>query len=521
MGISIDDLPDDILLLKQMLIEHLEQLEQHRAEAARKDRLLEQLQLQVERLLRRQYGRQAEKVDPDQLELAWQEAEQEGLLPAREGASEPSDPPKKTRRRGHGRRRLPPSLPRERIEHDVSADALACPQCDRPRQKFSERVSEQLEFIPASLIVHEHAEIIYGCRTCEEHVISGKKPPQPIAKGLAGPGLLAQVLTGKFADHLPLYRQQQIFSRHGVDLERSTLCGWVSACADLLEPIVVHMTETILKGSKIHTDDTSVSVLDKSLGQTRRGRLWVYIGGDDHEHIVFDYTPTRKRDGPQRFLKGFTGYLQADAYAGYDRIYVDEEIQEVACWAHARRKFFEASQHLVGDPFTAVVFIRQLYDIERRAKELTIDERQAYRQKHARPVLKAFKTWLDGRQIVVRPKSQLGAAIGYVQRQWDALNRYPEQGYLEIDNNRAERALRSIAIGRKNWMFLGHDDSGKRAAIVYSLVVSCKNLGIDPFVYLRDVLARLPSHPSDQVGELTPKAWLDEQQVRVASAAVA
>ena len=523
MDLSIDDLPDDIALLKQMLIDSNRLLH---AEMAKKDRLIEQLQRQVEQLLRRQYGRQSERVDPNQLELALQEALDEGLLPRDEQPAEPPEPPgaedeNPSRRRGHGRRRLPVSLLRQRVEYDVAPEDLPCPECETPRRRISQRVSEQLEFVPASLIVREHVELIYSCKACEEHVISGKKPPQPIDKGLAGPALLAQVVTSRFADHLPFYRQQQIFSRHGVDLDRSTLCDWTRACADLLEPIVRHMAEEVVKGSKVHTDDTPVAVLDKSLGKTRRGRLWTYIGGEEHEHIVFDYTPTRGRDGPMQFLRGFEGYLQADAYAGYNRIYAEQQVQEVACWAHARRKFFEASQHLSGDPFTAMAFVSQLYDIERRAKDLRVEERQAYRCQHARPVLDAFKTWLDGRAVVVRPKSQLGAAIGYVQRQWDALVRYTEQGYLEIDNNRAERALRSVAIGRKNWMFLGNDDSGQRTAVLYSLVVSCKNLGIDPFVYLRDVLERLPTHPPEQIADLTPKAWLDAQQADASSTVAA
>ena len=249
-------------------------------------------------------------------------------------------------------------------------------------------------------------------------------------------------------------------------------------------------------------------------------RLWVYIGGPDHEHTVFDYTQTRERAGPEEFLQGFEGYLQADAYSAYDQIYSKMSILEVGCWAHARRKFFEASNGPQAGAFTAIVFVRQLYQIENLAKDFSADQRRDFRQKHSVPVLNAFKQWLDEQEQLVRPKSLLGDAIGYALRQWEALKRYTEDGHLEIDNNRSERALRSIAIGRKNWMFLGNDDSGRRSAVIYSLIVSCKSLDVDPFVYLRDVLTRLPSHPADQVAELMPKAWLDSLQ-EIASAAAA
>lgn len=519
MIISPDSLPNDIELLKYIIIE---MARLHAEETARTTRLLDQLQNQIERFLRHAYGQRAERVDPNQMELALASAYQEGLLPEPDGeilgSKAKKSPTKKRQIKGHGRRKLPEKLRRERIEYPVDPADLDCPQCLQPRVKISERVTEQLEFVPASLFVRQHVELIHACKDCEEHVISGKKPQQPIAKGLAGPGLLAQVLTSKYGDHLPLYRQQQIFARHGVQLQRSTLCGWIRSCADLLEPIVVVMKTQIMCTSKIHTDDTPVAVIDNSLGKTRQGRVWVYIGGEKHEHTVFDYTQTRERAGPEAFLQGFSGYLQADAYPGYDQIYDHLPIQEVACWAHARRKFFEASKSMSGESFTALVMVRQLYQIEEKAKDLSADQRRDFRQKHAKPVLNAIKNWLDTQQDLVRPKSQLGNAIGYALRQWDALVRYTEDGRLEIDNNRAERSLRGIAIGRKNWMFLGNDDSGRRTAVIYSLIVSCKNLGIDPFVYLRDVLTLLPAHPPEQIEELTPRAWLDANQEHVDAA---
>jgi transposase len=239
--------------------------------------------------------------------------------------------------------------------------------------------------------------------------------------------------------------------------------------------------------------------------------LRVYLGHAPHDHIVFDYTPSRERDGPAAFLEGFSGYLQADAYAGYDGVYSGGKVSEVACWAHARRKFIEIKSTERGDPFTALAFIAQLYQIERKAKKMNSEQRRDFRQKHALPVLTTFKTWLDEKTESVLPKSLLSQAIGYAQRQWDALKRYIEDGDLQIDNNAAERALRRVAVGRKNWLFAGNDDGARRAAILYSLIASCQLHGIDPFHYLRDVLGRLPAQPADALAELTPKAWAAAQ----------
>jgi hypothetical protein len=248
-------------------------------------------------------------------------------------------------------------------------------------------------------------------------------------------------------------------------------------------------------------------VLDRQRDSTRTGRLWVYLGDQDHEHVVFDYTPDRKRDGPSRFLKGYKGFLQADAYAGYDGLFTDGGATEVACWAHARRKFYEARNTYKKLSFTALAFIRQLYQIEKKGKDLSAEDRRKLRQEHAKPVLNAFEKWLWNETYSVLPKSPLGKAITYAKLQWKALCRYTEDGDLAIDNNISERTLRCVAVGRKNWMFAGNDEGGRRAAIVYSLIASCKHHGVDPFAYLRDVLRRLPTHPADEIADLTPLVW--------------
>ena len=503
------DLPDDPTILRQLVLELRRELEAQKL-------LGRQLQHQMEQLMRRFLGRKSEKLDPNQLQLIFAELHALGLREeSEEEASSksddedeepPSESPRRRRRGAHGRRRLPKHLPRERQEYRLSAKEREC-SCGTQMAEAGEKVSEQLEYVAATIKVIQHVQIQYACRQCEETVKLAEKPLQPIDKGLAGPGLLAQVVTSKYADHLPLYRLEGIFERFGVSLSRRTMCDWIGALADLANPLVEWMKVDQLKSKKIHTDDTSVPVLDPSLGQTRRGRLWVYLGHEPHDHIVFDYTPSRERDGPASFLEGYSGYLQADAYSAYDGIYAGGEVIEVACWAHARRKFIENMSVERGDPFTALAFISQLYQVEREAKEMTSRERRDFRQEHALPVLAAFKEWLDEKARLYLPKSEMAKAIGYVQRQWDALKRYPEDGDLAIDNNAAERALRRVAVGRKNWLFVGNDEGGRRAAIFYSLVASCQLHGIDPFHYLKDVFRRLPTQHAGALAELTPKAW--------------
>ncbi len=362
---TLADLPDDPELLKQLVVELVQELET-------KKRMEQQLQRQLEQLMRKLFGRKSEKLDPNQLQLIFAELKELGLREesedetSSESDGEDDEPPSESprRRRGHGRRRLPKHLPRERQVYRLSAQELECP-CGGHLKECGEKVSEQLEYCPAVMKVIEHVRIQYACRQCEETVKIADKPPQPIDKGLPGPGLLAQVMTSKYADHLPLYRMESIFDRFGVSLSRTTMSDWVGASVDLASPLVDVMKQDLLKSKKIHTDDTSVPVLDPSLGQTRRGRLWVYLGYGSHDHIVFDYTPTRERDGPADFLKDYSGYLQADAYAVYDGIYAGGLVIEVACWAHARRKFIEITSVDRGDPFTALAFITQLYQFER------------------------------------------------------------------------------------------------------------------------------------------------------------
>jgi len=496
------ELPADLPTLRQLVAELLAALQE-------KERRIGQLSAQLETLRRRLFGRSSEKLDPDQMVLdlgAWLAAH----LP--EPAVETPEPPatekEKVARRGHGRGRLPQHLPRHRTEYHPAAEDLVCRECTGELKPIGEEASEQLEYVPASLFVRVHARIKYACPHCQGNVVCGSLPVQPIDKGLPGPGLLAHVLTSKYGDHLPLNRLEGIFQRQGVELSRSTLCDWVGASASLLEPLVQEMRVDLLSSRKIHTDDIPVPVLDKDRTSTKTGRLWTYVGDAEHEHIVFDYTPDRSRDGPQRFLAGYQGYLQADAYAGYDIVYAGKQVIEVGCWAHARRKFFDAIKSDPARSRIALAHIRALYEVEKQGRELSAAERCELRVAEAKPQLNTFKSWLDAESQKVLPKSPIGEAIGYACAQWVALTRYLEDGILEPDNNRAERALRRVAVGRKNWMFAGSDEGGRRAAIVYSLIASCAALKIDPYAYLRDVIERIPScSGASELRLLTPKAW--------------
>ena len=497
-----EQLPRDF----EVLFALIRRLAEERDSLLRNEELMEH---KVQELLRRLCGPRSEKFNPDQMSLDF-ESLLHFVLPEMEEATdspptEPPTPSKPKTRKGHGRRKLPEHLHRVRVVHDEECD---CKLCGKKCKAIGEVVTEKLAFEPAKIYVMQEVRVKRACEECEEGVFTAPKSPEAIPKCLADDSLMAYVLTSKYADHLPLYRLQKIFRRHGVEISRSTLCGWVGAAAECFMPLVEYMTELILQSLVIHTDDTAVPVLDRGLGATRRGRLWVYIGDADHPHVVFDYTPTRERDGPARFLNDFSGFLQADAYAGYDGIYATGRVQEVACWAHARRKFYDLiDADPCGPRFSALTFIQQLYQVEEKAKQMGPEPRREFRQRHARPVLCAFKDWLDQRLKLVRPKSPLAQAIGYVIRQWDALCRYTDNGALSIDNNLAERTLRPVAIGRKNWLFAGSDEGAKRAAVIFSLVASCQLHGVDPHEYFSFLLKQLPVQPASQIGELTPLAW--------------
>src|SRR5271155_2908127 len=365
---------------------------------------------------------------------------------------------------GHSRRRACQReldlscLPHHRHEQDLSDADKQCSGCGRAKDRIGQDESRMLEYVPPKLEVHIHVRPKYACRYCKDGVASPPPAERPIARGLAGPGLIAQIVVAKSGAHLPLYRQEDFFTRHGLHIPRSTLCAWVQAAAELLRPLYQRQKELVLKSPVLWTDDTPVTVLVGGQEGSRKGRFWTYIS-EQHPYSVYDFTESRARDGPAQFLAGFQGYLHADAYGGYDQIYLgsNNTIREVACWAHARRKFFDAQSSSPRDAHQILEWIRQLYDVEERARELSADARRELRVAEAVPVLDRLGTRLAELENRVLPKSGLGKAVWYASNQWQALCRYTEDGRLTIDNNVSERTLRHQAIGRKNWLFLGNE----------------------------------------------------------------
>jgi transposase len=523
-------LPDDPATLQAMIRELLALLKD-------RDRELDGVRQRLDQLLRRLYGPKSERSRPDQPGLFDDPAEPTPAPPTGPTATDPAGAT--TRRGRHGRRRLPADLPRERVVHDLPQADKACPCCHEPRVVIGEQASEQLDYRPASLFVREHVRLTYACPTCLaqalEPVPAGEpepppliatapKPEQPIDKGLPGPGLLAHVVTAKYADHLPLHRQEAMLARHGFEVPRSTLCDWMAAVSDRLTSLYALMLSQVLESRVVQTDETRVPVQDPTQNQTKAGRLWVYVGDRDHPHTVYDYTPTKARDGPAEVLKDFTGFLQADAANVFDGIYLPGSITEVGCWAHARRHFHDARSSNAARAAEGLARIRGLYAVEdAAAAEIARAKlagaaadavRERYRREQTKPLLAAFATWLEEQARLALPKSPIGQAIAYARRQWSALTRFAATGFLNIDNNASERALRAVAVGRKNWLFAGSDAGGRTAAVLYTVTQTCKRHGIDPFAYLRDVLTRLPGLPADRLPDLVPHRWARDQRAK-------
>jgi transposase len=520
---------------------------QHEAVAAQftetlqeKDRQVAALEHQVKLLLQRIRGSRQERIDPNQLLLLSLEELQEIAAQLEQGPPEAdlidTRPAKKRRRPSPGRvGPLPSHLEREIVRHELLPAERPCPCCGEPRQEIGVESSEQLELIPARLKVIQHDRVKYACRHCQEHVAIAVKPPQPIEKGLPGPGLCAHTALSKFGDHQPLYRQEDIHSRLGMTIRRSTLCGWQAALAELARPLVGRMKFLVLQSKVIHTDDTSIKMLEPGRGMTRTCKFWPYLGDWLHPYAVYDFTLSRERDGPARFLNGFRGYLQADAYSGYDRIYAGDLVREVACWIHARRYWHQA---IDNDPIranTALGFIARLAQIETQLSkafppknppgERDFAAVAAGRQQHAVPILAELRAWLDqeSQDRRILPKSPIRAAFTYTLNQWEALCRYTQEGYLSFDNNIAERLVKIPATGRKNYLFVGSQRGGEGAAVMYSLVSSAKANAVEPFAWLRDLFARLPFHrdgeafaqsaagdavSSGELDDLLPDRWL-------------
>ncbi len=491
---STDQLPDDAETLKQMVVTLLSQIDD--------------LNGQLYYLKRQLFGKKSEKLHPAQ-RLLFENLYDEVKAKLQQQRQPKAIKPKVRKNANHkGRKPLPADLPRETIEIEPTEKEKTCPVCHKQKQRIGSQETEKLEYVPASFYVKKYVRYKYACRDCESHISIGQLPPMAIDKGIAGEGLLAHIISSKYCDHNPLNRLEGILRRHGVDINVSTMCDWVARSADLLAPLVQRMHEKILQSPKINTDDTPIPVKNnKRRGSTYNGYLWVYI--DENYDVVFDFTPTRSRAGPIKFLGKYCGYVQADAYSGYDEFFRKSGAAEVGCHAHARRKF---DYSLDTDPVRAarlLVLWGRLYDIERTARDENYSSAQLLeaRQKQAMPILEEIKIVLDEYKNQVLPKSPIGKAIAYSLNQWEALNRYVDDPILEIDNNLSERTLRMVVIGRKNYLFAGSEAGAWRAAIIYSLVASCKLNRIDPFRYFRDVLTRVSTHPAKKIDELLPSEW--------------
>jgi transposase len=513
-----DPLPVDLESALALLRTQRESLEAQREENALlrshlsgRDRQIRLLQAKLEEMARKLFGKKSEKLDPSQLRLALD------LITEAVELSPPGQPvetdageavPARPRKKGatpHGRRKLPKDLPRRRVVVDLPEAEKRC-ECGRDLMRIGESVSEKLDYVPASYTVVETVVPRYTCAKCHDGVIAAEVPPQAVEKGLAAEGFIAHVVVSKYADHLPLHRQSRILARQGLDFPRSTLCDLVASAATALQPIADELRRQVLASGYVQTDDTSIVVLEPDASGSIKGRVWTYLdplGG----RVVFDATRTHERVGVEDFLAGYKGFLQADAYKGYDALFRDGTVVEVACWAHARRRFVQALEG--GEPRAAPILslVQQLYRVEHEGAQLSYEDRRTLRQERSVPILAQIDVQRKALAETVLPKSPLGEALRYLDNQWTALNRFVQDGRLRPDNNGAESQLRAVAVGRKNWLFAGRMAGAHRAAVLYSLVQSCRLANVEPFAYLKDVLIRVATHPQARIAELTPKAW--------------
>lgn len=499
-AIDPSSLPDDVETLRKIVADLCRQLGH---EVSEKDKLRSLLR----ELLAARQDRKSERLSKEQMALfeeLWKAGETE--IREEEEPEADAEKPEETQPKKRSRRQpLARNLVRERIVHDLAEAEKHCEGCGKDLRLISQESSERYEYVPASLKVIEDVRLKYAC-DCT--VKTAAKPEQPIEKSTAGASLLAKVIVDKFADHLPLHRQEQILRRHGVEISRKTMGGWLPAVADLLGLLYQAGKKVLFESKWVGTDDTGVKVLDRKLPFARTGRIWPYLGDARHPVIVFDYTPTRGRDGPMRFLEGYRGYLQADAYSVYDAFFKPARgLTEVGCMMHMRRYFFKALDSDRERMGKALHLIGRLYAVEDRARGLTGGERLELRRRLSAPVMAKLHAYLLDIRDEVLPKSAAARAVRYSLNQWKALTRFLEDGDLEIDNGATERANRAIAVGRGNWTFFGSDNGGRTAAVLMSFIATCRRNEVEPFAWFNDVLSRIAAHPANRIAELLPHNW--------------
>ena len=516
-----DSLPQDLAAAHAMILAQRAMLAEARSEAKVRALEIERLKLMLAKARREKFGQSSERGKQliEQLELAISDLEEtQAEEETKAEIAAPAAAKEKRARAPRGPRKLPDNLPVERI---VEPAPCACGKCGGVRlRKLGEVVTRTLECEPRRWKVVEHVREKFSCRDCEG-ITEPPAPSHPIARGHAGPSLLAMILASKFLLHQPLNRQSATYAREGVEIDVSTLADWVGASVATLDPIVQAIRTHVFRGERIHADDTTVPVLAKL--KTITGRIWTYVrddrpfGGKVPPAAIFYYSRTRAGEYPRAHLAGWAGIMQADAYAGYNELYEARRrpapIQEAACWAHGRRKFFELAK-LAKAPIAceAVRRIDELFEIEREINGRAPEQRLAVRQERSKPLVAALESWLREQRDRISAKSEIAKAINYSLNRWAAFTRFLDDGRICLSNNAAERAVRGVAIGRGNWTFCGSDAGGHRAAAVYTLVETCKLNDVDPQAWLAYVLAKLPDHPAKRIDELLPWNWKASQQ---------
>ena len=500
-----------LLLAERM--RHAEELAAARGEADRAQGEIARLIAIIGELQRHRFGRRSERLDPDQLALALEDLEQ--TLAALEAATEEDDQATKqvARRRRINRGALPSHLPREEIVIDVEDKTCAC--CGGVKHRIGEDVSERLDAIPAQLKVIVTRRPKYACQACAGELVQAPAPERLIESGIPTEALVAHVLVAKYADHLPLYRQAQIYGRQGITLDRSTLADWVGRAAFALRPVHARLLEQLKQSTKLFADETTAPVLDPGRGRTKKGQLWAYArderpwAGRAPPGVAYVYAPDRKHARPTEHLTGFAGILQVDGYGAYEDLAERGDVTLAFCWSHVRRQFYDLQAKSPAPIATeALVRIAPLYAVEADIRGRSADERREARQRRTKPLVNALRLWLEAKLAAVSGKSTLAEAIRYALSRWDGLGRFLDDGRIEIDSNVVERAIRPIALGRKNHLFAGSDGCGEHWAVIASLIETCKMNGVDPQAYLRDVLTKIVArHPMDRIDELLPFAY--------------